>query len=74
MQRVSSTASENIDFIENSDGKKDYNVSRSRVMGLINWAHVFKLYLPVVFGLIVAIVAVQITTKLHLHGFDLNVC
>jgi|TARA_B110000091_G_C13782235_1_gene461711 hypothetical protein len=38
MKRVSSTASEMQDFKEEEvDGKKIYNVSKSRLVSLINW-------------------------------------
>eukprot|EP01035_Chromulina_nebulosa_P019428 gene19428-25306_t len=69
--RVSSTTSELSDFTE-KDGKKIYNVSRSRLIGLINWVHVFRTYLPIVWFLVVGILIVQILTTLINSGFNLQ--
>lgn len=46
MKRTVSTSSELNDFVETADGKKEYNVSKSRLMSFINWAHVLGIYLP----------------------------
>ena len=69
MKRVDSGL---IDFTE-EDGKKIYNVSRSRLMGLVNWVHVFWLYLPWLLYSVVFIFAVQIFRVLYSLRFDLQV-
>lgn len=66
--RSDSVTSQNTDFIENEEGKKEFNVSKSRIIGLINWAHVAKLYLPFVLILVVIVLIVQIIEKIYTHG------
>ena len=39
-------------------------------MSLINWVHVARLYLPVVFIIVIAVLLFQIGSKLHAHGLD----
>lgn len=65
-----STTSENLDVIENEDGKPEFHVSKSRVLTLINWVHVFKLYLPFVFLGIIIIIAYQVGHSLMAYGLD----
>ena len=50
LKKVDSTA----DFRQDEmDGQKVYNVSRSRLMGLINIAEVARIYLPIVWYIVV---------------------
>jgi len=71
--RTNSTTSENHqDVIENDEGKQEFNVSKSRVMGLINWVHVLKLYLPFVLLLIIVVISYQVGVKLVGYGLDVN--
>ncbi len=72
MKRVSSTASEMMDFKEEKDGKKIYNVSKSRLVSLINWVHVIGTYLPFAFIAIVSVLVVQVFFTLYEHRFDLT--
>lgn len=59
-------------MIETPDGKKEFSVSKSRIVGLINWVHVTKLYLPFVWVAVMCVLAYQVFGKLSSHGFDLN--
>lgn len=68
MKRVSS---ELIDFTQ-EDGKKIYNVSKSRLVSLINWVHVFRLFLPLVWYMVVGIISVQIFRIMYELRFDLK--
>ena len=65
MKRVSSTASELNDFVEDEGGKKIYNVSKSRLVGLINWVHVVGVYLPLLCVVIIGFLGVQIAYSLY---------
>jgi hypothetical protein len=47
-----------------------YQASRSRVIRLINWYHVARLYLPMLWYLIIAVLLIQIASLLHSHSFD----
>jgi hypothetical protein len=69
--RVSSTASELNDFNE-SDGKKIYNVSKSRLESLINWVHVFGTYLSIVWFIVVGILLLQVFSLLYELRFNLK--
>jgi hypothetical protein len=71
--RSDSVTSENIDVIENEDGKKEFRASTSRAIAFINWAYVAKLYLPVLLGLVVLVLLFQVGTKFAAHGFDIKV-
>jgi len=71
MKRVDSTASELNDFTE-TEGKKIYNVSKSRLVSLINWVHVFGTYLPILWFVLVAVLCVQISVVLFEHKGDLQ--
>ena len=69
MKRVSSTASELNDFVEDESGAKLYNVSKSRLVGLINWVHVATVYWPLAWFVIITLLAVQICHSLmSVHG------
>lgn len=70
--RVSSNQSELNDFTETSEGEKIYHVSKSRLIGLINVIHVLRIYLPIVWFILLGILVVQITMALHNSGFDLG--
>lgn len=72
MKRVSSTASELNDFVEDEKGEKIYNVSKSRLVGLINWVHVIGVYLPVVWFLVITLLGVQIAYSLYAVSGDLT--
>jgi hypothetical protein len=73
LPRVNSSASEMNDFTETNEGKKIYNVSKSRLMGLINWVQVFRAYLPFIsIGLLFA-GFVHIFYLFYFHRFDFNV-
>ncbi len=71
--RSDSLTSESSDTQENASGKKEFTVSKSRIIGLINWVHVAKLYLPFALAAVVLVLIYQISHKLHLYGFDFNV-
>lgn len=68
MERVSSEA----DFRTTPDGEKIYNVSKSRLVGLINWFLVFRTYLPWVWFLVVGVLITQVTMVLYDLRFDLT--
>lgn len=70
--RVSSTSSELNDFTETTEGKKIYNVSKSRLMSLVNWMHVFWTYVPLLWFPVVLTLVVQILSLLYRHGFDVH--
>lgn len=72
ISRASSTASELNDFTETKEGKKIYNVSKSRLVRLINWVYVAKLYLPVVLIALVLALIGFILKDMHSHGFDVH--
>mgnify|MGYP000365576397 CR=1 FL=1 len=67
MQRVSSDA----DFAISPDGEKIYNVSKSRLVGLINWFHVLGTYLPWVWFIVVGVLISQLGVQLYALRFDL---
>lgn len=69
--RVSSTGSELNDFTEDEKGKKIYNVSKSRLVGLINWVHVVSVYLPLAWVVIIAWLGWQIVNNLQTVQGDL---
>ena len=71
LPRVSSTASELNDFNE-EEGKKIYHVSKSRLVSLISWVHVFGVYLPLMWCVIVGMLAMQVLKVLYEHRFDLK--
>eukprot|EP01038_Epipyxis_sp_PR26KG_P007104 gene7104-9693_t len=70
--RVNSTGSELNDFQETSEGKKIYNVSKSRLMSLVNWMLVFRTYLPIVWFGVIAVLVVQIGISLYEQRFDVQ--
>jgi len=70
MKRVSSTASELNDFTED-EGKKFYNVSRSRLVSLINWVHVAGTYLPYIWFAVVGVLVVQMLRVMYELRFNL---
>jgi len=70
MKRVSSTSSELNDFTE-SDGKKIYNVSKSRLVSLINWVHVAGAYLPYLWFAVVGVLTVQMLRVMYELRFNL---
>jgi len=70
--RVSSSASELNDFTETTEGKKEYNVSKSRLIGLINWVQVIRAYLPFISIALISVVVVQILYLLYVHRFDFH--
>lgn len=72
MKSVSSTASDLNDFNETAEGKKVYNVSKSRLISLISWVHVFGVYLPIVWFALVGIIALQIGSVMYDLRFDLK--
>lgn len=72
LQRVDSTASDLADLAETPDGIKVYNVSKSRLVSLINWVHVFGTYLPLLWFFIVGILFFQILSVLYANRFDLQ--
>jgi predicted naringenin-chalcone synthase len=69
MARVSSISSELNDFNE-LEGKKIYNVSKSRLVSLINWVLVFRLYLPILWYIVVGILLAQVGKALIDIKFD----
>ena len=72
MQRSTSVSSEMQDFTE-SEGKKVYNVSKSRLVSLISWVQVFRIYLPVIWFLIIGVLAAQVLKTFYDHRFDFQV-
>ena len=72
LKRIDSTASELVDLAESVDGIKVYNVSKSRLVSLINWVHVFGTYLPIIWFLIVGILVFQVISILYDNRFDLQ--
>jgi len=72
MQRVESTASELNDFTEGEDGRKVYYVSKSRLLGLIDWLNVVNAYTPIFLWVVVAALVVEIATTLPLYGYNLQ--
>jgi hypothetical protein len=71
--RVSSTASELNDFTETKEGKKLYNVSKSRLLSLVDWVSVVSVYLPILWLIVVGILSVQVLCTLYEHRFDFQV-
>jgi len=69
---VSSINSELNDFTETKEGEKIYNVSKSRLMSLINWVHVFRTYLPLLWYFVIGVLLVQIFILLYTHRFDIK--
>ena len=69
--RVESSASELNDLTDTPVGKI-YNVSKSRLVRLINWVHVFGTYLPIVWFMIVGALICQILIVLYDLRFDLQ--
>ena len=65
MKRVSSTASELNDVVEDEGGKKIYYVSKSRLVGLINWVHVVGVYLPLLWFFVISVLGLQIAFSLY---------
>jgi len=53
-------------------GKKLYNVSKSRLVSLINWVHVLGTYLSIVWFIVVGIILVQVLKVLYELRFDLK--
>ena len=72
MHRVSSTGSDLQDLTSTESGQKIYNVSRSRLLGLINWVHVFGTYLPIAWFIVMGVLICQVTTVLYELRFDLT--
>lgn len=70
--RVSSTSSELNDFTD-ENGKKIYNVSKSRLMSLVNWVLVFKLFVPILWFIVVGVLVIQVGVLLYNMQFDLQV-
>ncbi|KAJ1441758.1 hypothetical protein B484DRAFT_390530, partial [Ochromonadaceae sp. CCMP2298] len=58
LSRSPSTASELNDFTE-EDGKKVYNVSKSRLLGLVDWVTVIMRYLPILWYILMAVLVSQ---------------
>jgi len=71
MKRSDSTASQLNDFKEDEDGKKYYQVSKSRLMSLVDWVSVSQKYFPIFWLLLVSALMIQIITTLHSHRFNL---
>mmetsp|Transcript_1740 Transcript_1740/g.2958 ORF Transcript_1740/g.2958 Transcript_1740/m.2958 type:complete len:532 (-) Transcript_1740:479-2074(-) len=67
----SSTASELNDFKEEG-GKQVYNVSKSRLMSLIDWMTVFRRYIPLLWYVLFAVLVWQISYILFENRFDLK--
>jgi len=74
MDRVESTSSELNDFkeAEGVPGKKVYNVSKSRLIGLVSWFQVLGVYLPVLFFIIVGVILVQLLGVMYDLRFNLK--
>lgn len=72
MNRVESSASEMQDLAETAEGMKIYNVSKSRLMGLVNWIHVFGTYLPILWFFVVGVLLFQVTSILYDMRFNLQ--
>jgi hypothetical protein len=70
--RVSSTSSELNDFTDDN-GKKIYNVSKSRLMSLVNWVLVFKLFIPILWYVVVGVLVIQVGKVLIDMKFDVQV-
>ena len=69
MKRVDSTASELNDFVTDDKGEKLYNVSKSRLVGMINWVHVAGVYFPLIWFVIITLLGAQICHSLwSVHG------
>jgi len=66
MRRNDSTASQLNDFTE-EDGKKYYQVSKSRLMSLVDWVSVSQKYLPILIMSISAVLVFQILVTLYSH-------
>ena len=73
MHKVSSVSSEMQDFTE-SEGKKIYHVSKSRLINLVSWVQVLRTYLPVVWFVIIGVSAAQVFKAFYDHRFDFQVC
>mmetsp|Transcript_33325 Transcript_33325/g.31789 ORF Transcript_33325/g.31789 Transcript_33325/m.31789 type:complete len:537 (+) Transcript_33325:76-1686(+) len=70
--RVDSTASDLNDFADTPEGKKIYNVSKSRLLSLVDWVSVIGVYLPILWFIVVGILSVQIVRTLYDHRFDFS--
>ena len=66
------SVSSEVDLAETADGQKIYNVSKSRLMGLVNWIHVFGTYLPHVWFIVVGVLLFQVFMILYDMKFDLQ--
>mmetsp|Transcript_4323 Transcript_4323/g.9689 ORF Transcript_4323/g.9689 Transcript_4323/m.9689 type:complete len:532 (+) Transcript_4323:133-1728(+) len=71
LSRSPSTASELNDFTE-EDGKKVYNVSKSRLLGLVDWVTVIMRYLPILWYILMAVLVSQVGSSLWGYRFDLQ--
>lgn len=72
MERSASTASQLSDLRTTNEGEKVYNVSKSRLIGLINWFHVLGTYLPFLWFLVVGILSIQIVSLIYVEDFNLR--
>jgi hypothetical protein len=72
LSRVSSSASDLNDFTESEDGKKVYNVSKSRLLSLIDWMHVVGSYFPLLWaaGTMYCIYRVLLSILLHREALN----
>jgi hypothetical protein len=48
-------------------------VSKSRLVRLINWVHVSRLYLPIIWFIIIGVLSIQVFSTLYEHRFDFKV-
>lgn len=70
--RVNSNASELNDYDITPEGKKEYHVSKSRLIKLINWVQIFQLYIPVVIFVFSIAVVIQVLIKFGVHDYNLQ--
>eukprot|EP00428_Durinskia_dybowskii_P064343 CAMPEP_0170377026 /NCGR_PEP_ID=MMETSP0117_2-20130122/12047_1 /TAXON_ID=400756 /ORGANISM="Durinskia baltica, Strain CSIRO CS-38" /LENGTH=545 /DNA_ID=CAMNT_0010632285 /DNA_START=123 /DNA_END=1760 /DNA_ORIENTATION=- len=69
MKRSPSTSSETNDFMDEG-GKKVYQVSKSRLVSLIDWVTVIRRYVPILWYALLTVLMGQIVAVLFAHRLD----
>lgn len=72
LQRVESTGSELNEVVETEDGRIIYTVSKSRLLGLIDWLNVINAYTPIFVWVVVAIVTIEICLTLPHYAYNIQ--
>lgn len=72
LQRVESTSSELNEVVETEDGRIIYTVSKSRLLGLIDWLNVINAYSPIFVWIVVAVVSIEIFMTLPSYAYNIQ--